>query len=204
MILLINMFFKSLICKIENKEKGFTFLELIITIFIFVVGILGAYSVSVMSVSDARVANERVTAIYLAQEGIELVKNFRDQNLVLGTNTIPAPLWSDGLDGSGGGKDYQFGYRHGFTATSLTPLACSNIPCSYNDLALIDFDSVNGYNYGVGPDTIFKRKIRIEDGTDSIPTLGYPNKKITVTVYWKDKREYSISVSDNINGYWQP
>ena len=83
--------------KIKNKEKesltGFTILELIVAIFVMTVGVLGAYAVVQQIIVYNSISSSRLTAAYLAQEGIELVRNIRDTNWLDPVN----PLWDDGI-----------------------------------------------------------------------------------------------------------
>lgn len=74
------------------KNKGFTILELMITIVVVSIGILGAYSVIQDIFSSTSKVSYSLTATYLAQEGIELVRNGRDTNWIGG-----AINWYDGL-----------------------------------------------------------------------------------------------------------
>ena len=73
---------------IIKNNKGFTIIELIISIFILSVGLVGVFNaLSVVTVLTAGSA-DRVTATYLAQEGMEIVRNIRDTNW-LAMDTCP-------------------------------------------------------------------------------------------------------------------
>ena len=61
-------------------NKGFTLIELVISIFLLcfvIIGVYNAFSIIVILTSDT---SDRLTATYLAQEGIEIVRNIRDTN----------------------------------------------------------------------------------------------------------------------------
>lgn len=87
-------------------KNGFTIIELVISIFILsvaVVGVFSAFSMVNILTSDM---TDRLTATYLAQEGIEIVRNIRDTNWLnmddAGCNSnLDAPdcpvSWVDGL-----------------------------------------------------------------------------------------------------------
>ncbi len=62
-------------------QSGMTFLELIIAIFILIVGIAGSFGLTQKAISSSRIAMNQITANYLAQEGLEVVRNIRDNNL---------------------------------------------------------------------------------------------------------------------------
>jgi prepilin-type N-terminal cleavage/methylation domain-containing protein len=75
------------------EQKGFTIIELVISIFILtvaVVGIYGAFSLAIILSSDA---SNRLTAAYLVQEGQEIVRNIRDTNWL--KNGAVATNWID-------------------------------------------------------------------------------------------------------------
>ncbi len=64
----------------RKNGAGFTLIEIIIAIFILsfaIVGIFTAFSIVLILTSDAV---DRLTATYLTQEGIEIVRNIRDTN----------------------------------------------------------------------------------------------------------------------------
>jgi type II secretory pathway pseudopilin PulG len=63
-----------------SEVEGFTMIEIVISIFILsftVVGIFNAFSIMTILTSDSA---DRLTATYLAQEGMEIVRNIRDTN----------------------------------------------------------------------------------------------------------------------------
>jgi len=63
-----------------RKNKGFTLLELIIAITVISVGMLGIFGMIANSMQASQDSKTRLVAAYLAQEGIELVRNSRDSN----------------------------------------------------------------------------------------------------------------------------
>ena len=65
---------------ILNKKRGFTVIEVIIATFILTVGVLGAFSVIQMILTFTSNVSSQLAAVYLAQEGIENVRNIRDSN----------------------------------------------------------------------------------------------------------------------------
>ena len=127
------------------KNKAFTILELIVAIFVMTVGVLGAYAVVQQIIVYNSISSSRLTAAYLAQEGIELVRNIRDTNWL----TVPLVAWNNGL----GASDWEADYNNGFLSNWI------------GDGNFLKYDSIAGYNYNSGTDTKFKRKITIFDET---------------------------------------
>lgn len=145
------------------NKKGFTLIEVLLAVFIISVAVLGLYNGINYSYHSVETAKKVFTASYLAEEGVELVKNIRDSNFVTGGAT-----WNTGL------------------LNCYTSYGCR---MDYNDLTLTvnssDADSktalwidANGaYNYvASGEKTIFSRKIVIANQTTSL--------KVTVTVFY--------------------
>jgi type II secretory pathway pseudopilin PulG len=90
--------------KIKNiqNNSGFTLLEVLFTIFIIIVSIVGIYQGLSYSIKHAKEVTEQFIANYLAGEGIEIVKNIRD------TNWINGREWSSGLTGCSSGCEADF------------------------------------------------------------------------------------------------
>ncbi len=59
-------------------QKGFGLIETVVAIFIITVGLIGGLSLAISSTTAARNVRERFVAYALAQEGLELVRNYRD------------------------------------------------------------------------------------------------------------------------------
>jgi len=76
----------------KKNLKGFTILEMIVAIFLITVGIIGIFALITKTVSNSTVSRDEMTAAYLAQEGIEIVRNIRDSNYINGQD------WDETLD----------------------------------------------------------------------------------------------------------
>lgn len=72
----------SIAMKIKAKnKKGFSIGEVLIAMFILLIGIVDAIFLTVRSVGDLKSSRDAVIATLLAQEGTELVRNVRDNNV---------------------------------------------------------------------------------------------------------------------------
>ena len=164
-----------------KSGAGFTFLELVITIFVITVGIVGVYIVAQYPISYTSISIQKLTAAYLAQEGIEIVRNIRDTNWVEESSS-----WTDGLEAGDWEADYD--------DQILT--ACSS-PCDYEHN--LRFLKINGglYNYDLGTPTNFKRKITIDNS--SLPAF----LKVIVLVEWRQKgKTYTVEAQENLYPWW--
>ena len=150
------------------KQKGFTIVELIIAIVILSFAIIGIYSFfhpAILLVSNFYF---RSTADYLAQEGLEVVKNIRDNNILRGES------WSQGFSSCVAGC--QLDYK-----TGTPPIGGSVNPLEpYNDNNFLNINADGFYSYDAGTPTKFKRKVTI--------TKPFPSNqdilKVVVLVKW--------------------
>ncbi|KKP42240.1 MAG: hypothetical protein UR31_C0017G0019 [Parcubacteria group bacterium GW2011_GWA2_33_14] len=160
----LNNFVKNKI-NAKRYSTGFTIIELIITIAILSFGILGAYSAFAPFFTLTYNVSYRLTAVYLAQEGLEIVRNLRDNNFINSNN------WSDGLLECDLGC--QLDYKTGTSVESF-----ENQLKLYDPGEFLKINSDNFYSYDLGDTTKFQRKITInqESGTDVL--------KVSVIVTW--------------------
>ncbi len=65
-----------------TKKDGFTLVETLVAISIFTTSIIVLMSVLGQGISDTGYAKKKIIAAYLAQEGIEYIRNIRDTNVL--------------------------------------------------------------------------------------------------------------------------
>ena len=176
---------------ISESKKGFTIIELIISIFILsvaVVGIFGAFSMVSVLTADA---TNKLTATYLAQEGMEIVRNIRDSNwLYIDANPDGGMNWDESLDNcesAGCEVDYETTGQNAISQHFPQPYITGDY-LSQTSLINPDSTTVAGF-YGYtsrGTQTIFKRKVTIS----CLPTGTCANDyimKVIVQVSWDQK-----------------
>lgn len=133
-------------------DKGFTLLEIIIAIVVITAGIAGTYAV-VSRVLFLNYENtNRFIAAYLAQEGLEVVRNIRD------TNWLEITPFDDGLSNG----EWRVQYN-------------GNGLLSFIDEPL-KIDANGFYNYDSGDDSRFARKVSIAH-----PLADKINVKVQIT-----------------------
>jgi len=93
---------------------GFTILEVMVAIFVITVGVISVFNVVQNVTMFSRVNSSRLTATYLAQEGIELVRNQRDTNWLLEPGS-----WNDNIPPAECGPTFILGK---FTRTCTSTL----------------------------------------------------------------------------------
>ncbi len=151
---------------LQETVKGFTLVELIITIALLSFGIIGIYGVfHPVSLVTANFSLH-TTADYLTQEGIEIVENVRDNNI------LQNKVWSTGLSNCTAGC--QLDYK---TGTSLE--APMDALQAFSG-AFLNINSDGFYSYGAGTPTRFQRKITITKPSASSTDV----LKVDVLVIW--------------------
>lgn len=181
----------------NRARNGFTMIELIISIFILsvaIVGIFGAFSMTVILTSDAA---DRLTATYLAQEGMEIARNIRDTNWLTDGAT-----WLDGLYTTGiPSIDCTQGCEADYMATAMYRWSNTGNYLKINAYGFYVYDPINPLA------TKYKRKIIITPIPDTDPVLGeYYAMKVSVQVSWDEKANvlYSSRLAgdcDSSNNY---
>lgn len=130
----------------KQDRQGIVLMESLIAITIAVVGLLGMFTLLSRSLSLTRVISDRYVAANLGQEGVEIVKNIID------TNILQTKPWNQGL---------ATGFYEVEHDSGLQPDTSRNLY----------FNPTTGfYSYDrVGKETQFKRQIRVERiGADEI------------------------------------
>ena len=161
-------------------------IELIISLAVLSFGILGVYSAFTPLVYLSSNIFSRFTAVYLAQEGVEITRNMRDNNFIAGL------AWPGNLVGCSMGcqADYKTGSR---------------VETIENELKLYDEDAylslnVDGfYSYDFnGTPTKFKRKITITQD------VANPDKlKVVVIVFWDYQgKVFSFETSEYLYNWY--
>lgn len=154
--------------EIKEKTKGFTLLEMLISLVVISVGVLGVFSAISRYSQNTQLEKENLIASYLCQEGIEIVKNRRD------TNWIKGDAWNAGLTNCASGCEADY------LADPDIDLPAWTDPGKF----LYIEGATRSYKYltnptGVDTKTQYLRRINIAAGTDELD--------IVVNVYWAGK-----------------
>ena len=125
-------------------NKSFTIIEVIVSITILTVGVLASVRLMNYFYAYNSISNSRLAAAYLAQEGIEIVKNIRDGNWLEGS------VWNTNL----GNGQYEGDYNSINTLNSYT-----------NGYLAIDSNGLYATSSTVD---VFQREIQICTSTDDV------------------------------------
>ena len=151
------------------NQKGFSAAELIIAIFIFAVVSAGFYQIAVLSLNISKENKNEIKAAYLAEEGIEAVRNIRDQ-----------VAWIDADDGKTGIGELDLDIDD----TYYPVISANNWELITTDPGLID----NRFSRKI----VFEKLSRDPDTGDIEDLYSSVNdnensRRITVIVSWQEK-----------------
>lgn len=147
------------------NKHGFTLIETLVSLFILSLAITGAFAVISYNVGSANSIKNSFIASGLAQEGLEIVRNLRDQDW------FQQPASQFGYFGTGSAASGP--YRIQWNSIKLDSTTTN---------PLLEDPTSGLYNYDSGTATIFHRTIQI----DPVPP-GNVEIKVTVTVTWGDR-----------------
>jgi len=183
--------------KNKNFNNGFTLVETLVAVAIFSVSILGLLSLLASSITNTTYAKEKIIAGYLAEEGVEYMRNLRDTYVLysssgqVGWNNFNTKV--AGCATANGcyfdDSTVSFAFPSNMAMTNLTLTACSSSSCPNGAL---NYDSSTG-KYGTsGSRSSFVRQILVKQiSADEINVLS--------TVYWKQgSGTFSVTLSDNL------
>lgn len=121
----------------NNKNKGFTLVESLVAISIFTMSILSVLNILSNGIADTGYAKKKILAGYLAQEGIEEIRNIRDTFMLYSGSgpagwaafkgyVMPVCTTSSGFDGCFfSDDDISFDPSVSMPVTQDTIFACS-------------------------------------------------------------------------------
>jgi len=158
----------------KQNKKGFTLMEVMVAVSVIIIGLTAALGLIAFTISSGAQDKEKLIAINLAQEGIELVRNIRDNNW----KRIADGEIIDWYDGIRNKNNDRIDYKD----DSLTN-HCSD---------LLKLNEDDGYQYVTGDDTIYSRCI------DTHGPVGPNHDKIRViskvTIHSNKKGDYDVKV----------
>jgi prepilin-type N-terminal cleavage/methylation domain-containing protein len=157
-------------CLNSTDSGGFTLVEVLVSILVLSLAFTAIFYILVTNISDADLIKDNFIASGLVQEGMEVVRNIRDNDWHAG-NTFGTSI----PDGT---------YLVQWNSQSLMPFVDS----------YLKKDNVTGFfSYDSGIDTVFKRTVTISTVVQDV------EKKVVVSVTWSEKgRLMSVSAEDHL------
>ena len=132
-----------------KSGAGFTLIETVVALALIVSGVVGAFSLALTGVTDASVSKNKLIAVNLAQEGIELVRKIRDDNELAGNANWVAYLFPGAL--------CSYSWKIDLFTTTGPLVSSDGSPLNYAPaMGLYSYSSV-----GASP-SLFTRQIQVE------------------------------------------
>ena len=185
------------------KKRGFSLIETLIAITILMIAITGPLALVQAGLFSANHERNEVTAIYLAQEAMEYVKNLRDSNSYVLNSGISGDWLAspDGtllttICGSVTSGCYVDPHKTLFAGTSFIQPVSSGREL----LQLTTVGGVQEYDYSTsGAPTSFERIVTV----DLVPSSVSPDEAaVSVTVNWNDNNiSRTYTINENIYDY---
>lgn len=174
-------------------SSGFVLVEVIASIAILMLAVPAALTIASKSVFLASYSRDQVAATYLAEEGIEIIRNKRDENMLAGNP------WTTGIWAGDCKKPLKCIVDFGPSGTDPTITNCVG-PCSF----VLNADSASGaYSHQTGgtwTPTKFSRYVQ----TDNVPGSN-PNeiRVISVVTYPAGGITKTITMTENLTPWIQ-
>ncbi len=182
----------------KNIQKGFTLLEALISIFILTLAITGPIYIASFAFRNTIDSRDNISAQYLAEEVVELIKNRRDERM-LNFNSKDPINW---LNQNG---DYLTDSVNCLNTKNSVTNICDVVndgteyifeSCPSGNCPPLKFDDKVGNNiiYGSNndpllPDSKFTREFYLQVGTSDLSPNEVAQKevKLVVNIKWKDR-----------------
>ncbi len=179
----------------KKKEKGFTIIEVLVSLTLFSIAVAGIITVSAQGGVTITAVHNRMTANYLAQEGIELLRAKRDSRILSApgdfsigwgdfmTQDVPA---CSGLASSPNHCDID-----ALNPDTITSCLAGSCPLGY-----ISSGSLAGYYAHTATPEVFSRYMTID-------VIAPDELKITSVVSWKEGQMIQTSTAtENIFNWY--
>ena len=177
-------------------QSGFTLLETVVALAVILAAVTGPVSLITRGLFTFSFSKNKIIASNLAQEGLEIVRLVRENNVACDTVNGPA-VWQWNRDPEGGMLTRA---RAGVDAASFTTIRCGSatiatprlsVSCSGPLLYETDplLENFGAYGYRSGIATIFSRCVDITSPPDSpdgdIPASAQMD--VIATVKWNER-----------------
>ena len=170
------------------SRRGQSLIEAMIALSVLTAGFMGIATLLARSFFLNRVISDRITANYLAVEGLEIAKNLIDHDVYESASGDPSFFWGKCFSSTG---DVQLDY----TTTGCGTLTAFVIPG--NPLMLNPTTHLYGYNPAGAVATYFTREVRVVEAGNEIT--------VDSIVRWSTGAAVNQSIDlENVFYNWQP
>ena len=142
------------------SRSGQALVESIVAMGALMVGLIGVLTLLSRAVGINRLLSDNYVGTYLATEGVEVIKNNLDHNVVLNSAGF-ATAWNDGLCNFPGGTS---AFEVEYDTTNLAGARIGD--ASFDSARKILFDQNRYYQYLSGAATPFTRTVKVDCNVD--------------------------------------
>lgn len=183
--------------KFRRINWGFTLIETLVAVSIFTMSILALLAVLTKSITNTNYAKTKIIASYLAQEGVEYIRNMRDTFVLYdvvdsqtGWNAFNTKLTSASCQSANGCYFDDLNLSYTNPSQPMAGITVSSCGASCPPLL---YDGITGkYGYTSGVNSGFTRKIALNQTSAN-------EIKISATVSWiQSSGSYNIVFSENL------
>lgn len=203
--------FKINIKKIKQSQKGFTLLESLISIFILTLAITGPIYISSFSLKNTISSRDTITAQYLSEEVIEVLKNNKDSSALNADSQTPNHTdWLENITGNTSCfRDSVSPDNKCVMTKSLGNTFVDDeylfTNCTNGNCDALNFSSSSEVVYGLDDSQAantskskFTREFYLEKGESDTAQTGLPNRevKVVVNIRWMERgsqRVYTLT-----------
>lgn len=197
--------FKIKLNKINKRiiySAGFSLVEVLIALSIFSIAVTGIITVSTQGGIGINADKNRLTANYLAQEGIELMRAKRDSYVLSGTTYLSG--WQNFVTDVSAACEKSCDLDVN-SLSNMVPSSGQNVfySCVVASNCNLSYSTDGFYIHGTGSPTPFNRQLTFVVFN---PSGGTPSEmEVTSTVYWKEGYiTRSISMNESLFNWYTP
>lgn len=180
----------------RNKKNGFTLVEVLVAVTIVATAVAGVFTAVQSSLQKNSFTENKITAYYLAVEGMEFIRNWRDENgikNIQALNSGSSVYWLSGIYQNSSNPCY--GKSCIIDSPAKTVTACSSGPTTCPNVRYNSTTRLYGHNSSWNS-SIFRRSI-------TISTISATEVLVTVSVYWTEQNNSKTYTISEILRSWQ-
>ena len=125
----------------KQKNKGFTIIETLVAIFVLLIVTTGPLAFVQQGLQASFLARDQITAFFLAQESIEIMKNIRDNATLTWRSGGNVSDWSAGFGDCRPGNNKGNTVKCNIGLSSNSNIATSSCPPNNNKCPSLDFNT---------------------------------------------------------------
>ncbi|MEX2052568.1 MAG: prepilin-type N-terminal cleavage/methylation domain-containing protein [Candidatus Paceibacterota bacterium] len=179
----------------QSKNNGFTLVETLVAVSIFSMSVVALMVMLGGSIADTRYAKNKIIAEYLAQEGIEYMRNIRDTYVLYaatgqtGWNSFVSRVTNSSCHNANGCYFDDSSLNYGNPSQPMINISLTSCSGSCPELR---YDTSSGkYGYSTGNNSGFTRRITAELINNEV--------KISSRVSWTYRSgTYNITLSETL------